>query len=163
MTRAVTLALLVCLLGCEKGSQTSERAIVPNLGIPPHEEQQRNLMVGKWYGSQPTTDGGHREWIVLRSREGTYQIAFRIHAPDGGHKDQIEVGEWGVSGGIYFSIFKGMVVDGQLEPADPTDPASYNAYRLITLNAQELEYEAISSGNRFTLKRVTPSFVFPAR
>lgn len=161
--RAIAIVLIALLSACDRDSLTSDAPIIKTPDIPEQQLQQRNLMVGKWYGSQPIKEGGYREWIVARSRDGNYQIAFRHHSADGGYTQSVEVGDWGVSGGIYFSIFKGTVVNGSIEPSDPTEPANYNAYRLIKLNAQVMEYEHITSGNRFALKRVTPSFVFPSR
>ena len=119
-------------------------------------------MIGKWYGSQPTKEGGVKKWIVERMSPGTYKIVFRIYEKDAtSYWEQIEVGEWGVSGPVYFSILRGWVKDGKLTPADPTDPFNYDAYKIISLTDEKFEYENYDSGDVYGIKKVPISFDFP--
>ena len=115
-------------------------------------------MVGRWYGNQPTTDGGRKEWVVERDVRGTYEIRFLIREKDGAVEESTEIGEWGISGGVYFSIFKGWVQDGKIKASDPTDPFSYDAYKIISLKSKAFTYESFISGEKFTVINVSDNF-----
>jgi hypothetical protein len=119
-----------------------------------------SLMTGRWYGNQPTKDGGRREQITEKYSDGSYKIDFRIHKSDESFDDHSEVGYWGVSGPIYFSIFKGWLHNGQISPASPSDPYNYDAYEIISLNEKEFKYKSFSSGNIYTLIKVDAKFQF---
>lgn len=75
-------------------SQESVIGIKPPLKLV--QDVAWNLMVGKWYGSQPTKDGGKQEKIMERSQQGTYKTTFRFYNQEGTYKEHIEVG-FGVS------------------------------------------------------------------
>ena len=119
------------------------------------------MMVGKWYGNQPTKDGGLRQQLIQRAPDGTYGITFRVTNQDGEIIEQTEVGQWGVSGPVYFSIFRGWLDGDEFIPADSADPYNYDAYRILTLTSDFFEYEHVTTGNRFTLERVSNDFDFP--
>lgn len=121
------------------------------------------LMTGKWFGSQPTKNGKTLRWIVDRAEDGTYQVRFREYKSDGTFRESIEVGEWGISGPIYFSIFKGRIHDGRLRRVNPTDPYNRDAYKIITLNDNIFVYESLEVPNRYTVKRVSPLFDFDSQ
>jgi hypothetical protein len=73
----------------------------------------REIFVGRWYGETPRTDGGTKRWVVDAFPDGVFRITFRFYEPDGSFREQIEVGEWGISGPVYFLSTKGWV-DGDL-------------------------------------------------
>jgi len=135
---------------------TSEK---PSLTLS--QEETWNLLTGKWYGSQPTKDGGQKQEIMERSPQGTYKITFRVYDKDGNLKEQSEAGHWGVSGPVYFTIFRGWVEGDRLSPSNPADPYNYDAYRIIKLDNEVFEYENYSSGNKYVIKRVPNDFQFP--
>lgn len=118
-------------------------------------------MVGKWYGSQPTKEGGVKQHTIERAIDGSYKIVFRVTDANGKVEESSEVGHWGVSGPIYFSIFRGWLSDGRLSTSDPTSPYNYDAYKIINLSTEDFEYESFSSGNRYKIKRVPNDFEFP--
>ncbi|MCR8921648.1 hypothetical protein NO559_02620 [Dasania sp. GY-MA-18] len=160
MSKAVTLfvAMLALLVGCAS-TQTSPQPVAfakPDLSIS--QEDQWQLMAGKWYGEQPTKDGGTRKWIVERFIDGAYRVDFLNVKNDGVIEKLSEVGQWGVSGPVYFSSFRGWLKDETIKFSDPSNPYNYDAYRIIQLNDKIFEYEHYSSGNRFTVKRVTSDF-----
>ena len=164
MTRQMLLILVLGILtGCE-GEYTSRDEIA--IGKPfssVSQEQMWAMMVGTWYGDQPADGGGRKQWLMERNLDGTYTIQFRTTGPDGSFNESIEVGDWGVSGPIYFSSFRGWEEDGVLSPADPSDPYYYDAYLIIELNTEEFVYEHVTTGNRYTVRRVPDSFTMPDR
>lgn len=151
----------VIITGCAT-TNTSTMAVTsekPSLTLS--QEETWNLMIGKWYGSQPTKDGGKKQEIMERSPQGAYKITFRVYDKDGKHKEQAEAGYWGVSGPVYFTIFRGWVQGNQISPSNPADPYNYDAYRIIKLNNEVFEYENYSSGNKYVIKKVPNDFQFP--
>ncbi len=113
-------------------------------------------LVGRWYDSQPTKEGGMME----RSANGTYKIIFKITSKDGKVEQSAEVGLWGACGNVYFSIFKGYLVGEKFEQVDPTNPYSYDAYNIIKLSEERFEYKHVTSGNKYIVKRVSSEFKF---
>ncbi len=124
------------------------------------QEGTWKLMIGKWYGKQPTKDGGTKEEIIEKLPNGTYKIQFRVTQPDGTKTERTEVGYWGVSGNIYFSIFKGWLSGSEIISANPTDPYNYDAYHIIELTTEKFEYQHVSTGNRYVNQRVGNDFKF---
>lgn len=156
-------ALVVAALAaaCASG-RTSPAPIVPDKpAMTTDQKAAWSRMVGRWYGSQPTEKGGHMDWLVERAPEGVYQITFRVHDRDGTVTDRVEVGEWGVSGPIYFSIYRAYVTDGRLIPSNPADPYNYDAYQIIRLTDDTFEYQSVTSGAHYTIRRVGPDFELP--
>jgi hypothetical protein len=117
-------------------------------------------MVGKWYGSQPKKDGGYLEWIVDRALDGSYLVRFRLQEQDGNVREQAEVGEWGIAGPIYFSVFKAYVRENEFVPVDPTNPYNRNAYKILELSEETFIYEEFNTKNKYTAKRVPETFDF---
>ncbi|WP_445364935.1 hypothetical protein ACJJJB_11410 [Microbulbifer sp. ANSA001] len=147
--------------GCATTNTSSVAITSAKPSLTFSQEETWNLMLGKWYGSQPTKDGGKRQEIVERFPQGTYKITFRTYDKDGKIKEQTEAGQWGVSGPVYFTIFRGWVEDNHLSPSNPADPFNYDAYRIIKLDNEMLEYESYSSGNKYVIKKVSNDFQFP--
>ena len=127
----------------------------------PSQEELWSMMLGKWYGRQPTQDGGIRQQIVQRASNGTYRVTLRITDKDGEVMQQTEVGHWGVSGPVYFSIFRAWLDGDQAIPTDPADPYNYDAYRILTLTGDLFEYEHFTTGNKYAVERVPSDFDFP--
>ncbi|WP_139169352.1 hypothetical protein [Microbulbifer yueqingensis] len=121
-------------------------------------EKKWALMTGRWYGNQPTKEGGNREQIIERYPDGTYKVDFRIHKMDGSFEAHSEVGYWGVSGPIYFSIFKGWLQDGKILPSSPSNPYNYDAYEIVSLSEETFKYRSFRSDNKFTLIKVGAEF-----
>ena len=103
--KSFILVFVLAVTGCAS-NQTSQKEITstkPALTLS--QEDAWNILIGKWYGSQPTKEGGYKQEIMERFPEGTYKITFRVYDKNGQAKEQTEVGHWGVSGPIYFTIF----------------------------------------------------------
>jgi len=121
----------------------------------------REMLTGKWYGEQPLPNGGRRQHIIERNEFGQYRITFRVHEKSGQTTEQIEVGLWGVSGPVLFTIFQGLVEENRMTSVDPVDPHNYDAYKIIRLDAEKFVYQHYVSGNQYTVKRVPEDFEFP--
>ncbi|MDX1442354.1 MAG: hypothetical protein R3270_01115 [Gammaproteobacteria bacterium] len=165
MPRLLILAAFFLLSACAAKPCFTDEAVIQVEGQEVSLEQGLRwvVMSGRWYGSQATDDGGFREHLVERYPDGTYQIHFRVHAPDGEISDSIEVGRWGVSGKIYFTFFAGWMEDGRMVPADPSDPFHYNAYIIESLRDGQMTYVSEPHGNRYTIRRVDKQFEMPGR
>ncbi|MBL4782657.1 MAG: hypothetical protein JKX92_10490 [Porticoccaceae bacterium] len=126
--------------------------------LTPKQVERRDLMIGVWYGDQPTKQGGRKRWVETRRSDGTYKIEFQIVSASGERDNSQEYGEWGVSGPVYFSITRGSVRDGVVDIAKGTDPFTYTAYKLITLDGASIQYESFKSGNRYKVVKVSSGF-----
>lgn len=115
----------------------------------------RKAFIGKWHSKQPTKDGSTRETIIQRLPDSQYLIEFKFFDAKGNlEKSQKEFGFWGVSGGIYFTMFRGQVENDKLYEVDPTDAYNYDSYKIINTSPQELIYQSLSSGNKYTYDRI---------
>ncbi len=152
----ILLSIAYCGVAYPATSNTEITASKPELSTS--SKMMWQLMVGRWYGSQPTIDGGSRDWVVERFVNGTYKTRFVFFKPDGSVEEQTEYGEWGISGGIYFSITKGRIENERLIPNDRTDPYHRNAYKIVELNDDEFVYESLSTGNHFSVIKVDEAF-----
>lgn len=162
MSRYIFLSIfLVSLFGCasQRTSNQVVTALKPELSMS--EEQRWLLMIGKWYGNQPTKAGGFRQQIIERYADGTYKIVFKITEPNGTVEESVEVGSWGVSGPVYFTMFRGWLYGEDMHPSDPSDPYNYDAYNIVNVTQELFEYEHVSNGNKYKIKKVPNDFVFP--
>lgn len=164
--RSLTLffigALLVC--GCALKGATSNTAITNiKATLSSNEQDNWDRMIGKWYGKQPTKEGGVREWVIDRKADGVNVVDFRTIDSNNDVYRKIEIGEWGISGPIYFTIYKASVENDVLYPVAPGDPYNYDAYQIITLTDEHFTYKSFSTGNEFTVKRVDDTFAFDGK
>jgi hypothetical protein len=118
-------------------------------------------MIGKWFGEATTDDDQIKKWITERRPDGSLRIHFRTYKKTGGYKEQIEVGLWGVSGPIYFTIINEAIADDKVITIDPTDAYFYDAYEIIKLTEQEFEYKAVTFSDIYKVKRVPDDFRLP--
>lgn len=126
--------------------------------LPASARELRDSMVGNWLGEAPLKKGGTRKWLMQRNADGTYLVTFKLMPTDKPQKIWQEVGYWGVSHPIYFSIMKGWVTENGIEPSDPSDPYFYDAYKIISVDSKKFEYKSFSSENIFIIKKVSPDF-----
>lgn len=150
------LVLVLFVVGC--ASVQPEKTIAAIKKHSRSDEQNFQILVGKWYGNQPTTDGGKREQLVIRNHDGTHIIHFRVHEPNGETWDQIEVGEWGISGDIYFTIFKGWIKNGTFKPSTGNVAYNRDAYKILELTGAQFVYESAQDGEVFSLEKVDAVF-----
>lgn len=123
---------------------------------------RRDVMVGRWFGESTTKEGGTIQHIVERREDGTYQIWFRVREASGRVWEQSEIGLWGVSGSIYFTMTRGWVGKNEIRPADTTDATFYDAYEILSSSGEEVRYKSVELGDEYLVRRVPESFFFPA-
>lgn len=133
--------------------------VKPN--IPSSRQKKWTQLVGKWFGILDLEGGGKYMWINERENDGTYKVHFRVIDPSGKRQEAVEIGEWGVSGDMYFTIYKGYFEEGRINPVDTTNPTYRDAYRILRLTSDFFEYESLDDGMRFSVKKVTRDFIFP--
>ena len=115
--------------------------------------KMRSLMLGKWCGEKKHEDDTYQKWLVDRFPDGTYRIDFTTVSSSGEEESWGEYGLWGIRAPIYFTAMRGFIENGQLTPADPTDPLFYDAYKVVSLTEHNFTYKSYTSGNEFTVKR----------
>ena len=121
----------------------------------------REIFVGRWYGETPEAGGATRRWVVDAFPDGVFRITFRFYEPDGSYREQVEVGEWGISGPVYFLSTKGWVDDGMFLKADTRNGELYDAYRILKLDGGVFEYEHYVNGSRYQVRKVDTGFALP--
>jgi hypothetical protein len=125
--------------------------------------EKRVLMLGKFYGEHTTADGNYRPWIMERFDDGKYKVIFREYSTETEYVDKVEVGIWGISDPVYFSIYMGTIENGLIYEADMHHAGNYDAYQIIELNKALLKYKSYASNNIYIIKKVTDDFEFPKR
>src|SRR3546814_7150459 len=108
----------------------------------------REIFVGRWYGETPVAGGVTKRWVVDAFPDGVFRITFRFYDKDGSYREQVEVGEWGISGPVYFLSTKGWVDDGLFLKADTRNGELYDAYKILKLDAGVFEYEHYVNGSQ---------------
>jgi hypothetical protein len=153
MNRISFLVLLCSVLGLASCATTP-----PVTGIKYAESQntvtQRQLLIGTWQGEAAVHGGGTRTWIVQRNADGTYKVDFTHTGVRDAPSAQSEMGIWGVSGGIYFTATRVIGDLRDLAGVDTDDPSLYDTYKIIRVNNETFEYQSLSTGDRYLVKRV---------
>lgn len=145
MSRAlpVSLAALLLMAGgafAQERIAPLERSPAPAPTRPVTPDPDRDRLVGLWMGEAQDSAGRTRKWTTRRNADGSYRTDFvRIDNADS-RDSQIEVGVWGVAGGIYFTAVRAYLHGEQLVQADTTDPDLYDAYRVERISDQVFEY-----------------------
>ena len=121
----------------------------------------REIFVGRWYGEVPQAEGITKRWVVDAFPDGVFRITFRFYDEDGSYREQVEVGEWGISGPVYFLSTKGWVDDGKFLKADTQNGELYDAYKILKLDTGVFEYEHYVNGNRYEIRKVDTGFALP--
>ena len=157
------LGFIALLSGCSSIERTGLEASYTGFADQPSDTRKENwkLLVGSWYGSLETEDGGSYQWVIRRDIQGFYRLEGKITRSSGKIQSQVEIGEWGVGKEIYFSIFKGWVYGENVRPSDPTDPYNRDIYRILKLNEKSFRYQHIDSGKTYEVEKVADSFVLP--
>jgi hypothetical protein len=121
------LALAAALALAVSGSASTTR-LHAFKGTHDAAESRRALLVGRWYGENQTEEGGEQLELTDLDANGTFKTQFRIIERSGSVSDHSEVGLWGVSGPVYFTITQGLVRRERFSSADPTRASLYDAY-----------------------------------
>src|SRR5690606_40558773 len=59
--------------------------------------------------------------LPIYQADGTYQLTVRDYSLDGSYLQQVEVGQWGISGPVYFTIMKGWQDGPRFKPANRSE------------------------------------------
>lgn len=124
---------------------------------------RRNALLGRWYGETTTQEGHRLQWITEREANGTYRTHYRSQMGNGSVEESIELGQWGISGSVLFTLQRAWIRNEETQRADPGNAYSSDAFDLLALNEQAIEYRSAGSGKRFTVRRVGPEHRFPAQ
>lgn len=127
------------------------------------EQEQRAMLVGSWYGESVTKSGGSRAHLMRRAADGTFKVTFRVVDSNGKITEQTEVGVWGASGSVYFTITRGWIRGDRLVSASPDDANLNDAYEILELTHDRFRYRNFQTRNEFTVKRVPDTFELPAK
>ncbi|MEC4091915.1 hypothetical protein [Pseudoalteromonas rubra] len=148
MRNLLILLVIVICSGCKSISDLNITESKP--ALTQDKKQLRASFVGKWESTQLTKEGNTRHALIQRSSDSRYIVEFKVYYPDKTLKYQSkEFGVWGVSGGVYFTMFRGWVENDNFSPADPNNAYYYDAYKILNVTDNQLSYENLSSGNRF--------------
>lgn len=123
----------------------------------------RSHLIGNWFGEKHHEDGTVQEWLVRRLADGTYFIEFQVTDPSGGQESWVEIGIWGVRMPIYFTAMRGFAESDIVVPADTDNHTLYDAYEIISLDGETFTYRSYTSGNEFTVTKVSEDFRLEVR
>jgi hypothetical protein len=121
---------------------------------------RRQAMIGRWFGEGRTSDGRTLRWVTDRENNGTYRTDYLLGLSPGEtvHEESTEIGQWGLSGSIFFTIQRAWARNGETQRADPGNVYSYDAYELVSMSERSIEYVSAGTGKRFLVRRVTQDF-----
>lgn len=163
MIRVSALALLIGMLpACawnDSGRAPDLRLVKP--GTPEVTAQRREQLLGCWVGAAQIAGGGQRVWLVQRDRDGSFRIDFRTEVDNAEAEVTTEVGHWGVSGEVYFTMTRGWLTPAGPEPADMSDPYYYDAYLIEALDDSQFVYRHAETGYAYRVTRPVGDCVLP--
>ena len=159
----ILMALLLALWVQQARAAVADTAVSDGQanGTIEMAKSPREIFVGRWYGEQPQATGVTKRWLLDAFPDGVFRITFRFYDEDGSFREQVEVGEWGMSGPVYFLSTKGWVDDGLFLKADTRNGELYDAYKILKLDAAVFEYEHYVNGNRYQIRKVDTGFALP--
>ena len=145
--------ILTLLISFNLYSSDEISEIKPELTMD--KEKQRAFFIGEWESFQPTKEGGKRHTLMTRLPDSRYVVEFKVYNSESKLTiQQKEFGFWGVSGGIYFTMYRGSVENDEFFPVDPNNAYYYDAYMISEITKDKLIYNSLSSENTFTYTRV---------
>jgi hypothetical protein len=124
-------------------------------------QARRQQLVGRWYGESKTADGRRLRWLTERDAGGTYRTQYFMTPPDGSNSNElesIELGQWGISGSVLFTIQRLWIKGEETQRADPANAYTYDAYDLLSINERTVEYASVASAKLFVVRRVAIDF-----
>lgn len=152
--RIIFLVSLMGIIGCS--SLDKIHSIKP--GANDDASARRELLIGKWYGEATTIEGSTRKSLMQRRADGTYTIKFQIWFNGKLKEQQVEAGIWGVSGPIYFTATREMLLGSEFKSVPVDDPTYYDAYQIESLSKDVFAYKSVETPDSFRVQRVPESF-----
>lgn len=157
-----TALSLFLLAGCawNDAARTPDVALAKP-GTPVQTAERRRLLTGCWVGAAQIEGGGQRVWLVQRGDDGRFRIDFRTEVDNADAETTTEVGSWGVSGEIYFTITRGWLTPNGPQAADMGDPYFYDAYLIEALDDQQFVYRHAETGYAYRVTRPVGDCALP--
>jgi hypothetical protein len=158
MSRALFVPIAALLIAGSAVAQERiaplERSIAPAPAPQVTRDPDRERLIGRWRGEAPGRDGSTVSWITERNADGSYRTDFVRTMGESARESQIEVGVWGLAGGIYFTAVRAYLHGGQLKQADTTDPDLYDAYQVNKIGDDVFEYTDLRSKRKIRVVKV---------
>lgn len=152
--RSLTV-LAACVLVTACASRRGIDAVKP--ALTKGAEQRREMLFGWWVSRESIRSGGTRIEVALRCPNGVYFFDFRTRNAAGQLTDDAqEVGDWGISGPVYFTITRGGYEYGKRYEADAKRAYYYDAYRILELSYTRFRYRSYATGNVYGAQRALP-------
>ncbi|MDH5484427.1 MAG: hypothetical protein OEY43_04245 [Gammaproteobacteria bacterium] len=154
------LAALLLVNGCVATKPSDKEVVMPEEGMSKQDIWQR--LTGHWYGSLVNANGSQEKWIIERYPQGSYKVTSRIYQQGSTEfEERIGVGHWGISGPVYFTMFRGWIEDEMITPVNSKDADNYNAHKIDSLDGEMFSYHHYVAGAVHTERRVAENSVFP--
>lgn len=153
-TRLIVLYVCVVMTSCAwNDAARSPDVALAKPGTPEQTAERRRLLTGCWVGAAQIRGGGQRVWLVQREADGKFRIDFRTEVDNAEAEVTTEVGMWGVSGEVYFTITRGWLTPNGPQASDLSDPYFYDAYLIEALDAQQFIYRHVETGYSYRVTR----------
>ncbi len=140
------------------GLKAEQKDSAPNGRLAPALDPvaRRQALVGRWYGESTSAEGQSLKWVTHREVNGTYRTQYLLNTAE--PEESIEIGQWGLSGSVFFTIQRAWIRNGETQRVDGSNVYSYDAYDITHIGEKSLEYRSSGSGKRFIVRRVATSF-----
>lgn len=134
--------------------------IAANFRPRPAAEEMRihELIVGNWVGETSIEGIGRRRFLAEHFEDGTFRVTFETQQADGRRCIDQYVGNWGISGPIYFTMVTDTLRGQAIEATNLGSVGRNNAYAILEIDDEVFEYESFSPRARFAARRVTSDF-----
>ena len=104
-------------------------------------------------------EGGLKgRFLAQHFEDGTLRVTVTSEASDGRASTEEYLGNWSISGPIYFTSVTGIAVDRASEATDWEGTGNINAYEILEIDGKHFEYESFSSRRKFVARRVGEDF-----
>ena len=122
------------------------------------DRRRHELLVGNWVGETTGATGGKRRFLAQHFKDGTLRVTFKDEQPDGRAGIEEYVGNWGVSGSIYFRTLTGVAAGNVTDAADPAGSYRDRVYAILEIDDEHFEFESFAPGTKTRAQRVAASF-----
>lgn len=127
----------------------------------PLPENARSLIVGRWYRSQVAASGGLDEQIAIFGEDGRFLYEVRrVDAAGEVHQAYTEIGHWGISNNIHFTIKLARLIGDEVHKTDSSDDVNSVAYQVLRLSDSDFIYQSLDSGDVTRFQKVSEDFSF---
>ena len=153
-----TLLVLLSLFILSACGSAQKKVAYLKPDTPAAIEARRDMMVGRWVGEMPTVDGKFYKWLVERRTDGGFTLQAQLKEQGKIVEQNTEFGFWGVSGHVYFSMTREMMVKGKTVPLNTNTANYYDAYEIVELGEGRFKYQHVETGNVYLVHRVANDY-----